>query len=126
MYIIGDAPLDLSLAAKSLVALEQISHRLHDVDFQRDVQLVTVMERTPVMIRKTARSQVQIQLLVEVADLFEDHTFLGNFPEDCAAPRGVIATTGALRQLDDLAVVIRARKFISRSQPADAGAEDHN
>ena len=36
LYVVGDAPLDLRLAAESLVALEQISHRLHHINFEPD------------------------------------------------------------------------------------------
>jgi hypothetical protein len=35
LNVIGDAPPDLWLAAESLIALEQISHCLHDINFER-------------------------------------------------------------------------------------------
>ncbi len=70
LRVVGDAPPDLRFAAEGLVALEQIGHRLHDINFERHVQFLAVMKYPTVMVRKTPRPQIQIEALVKVADLF--------------------------------------------------------
>ena len=67
--VVGDATPDLSFAAKSLVALKQVRHRLHHIDFQRHAKFLAVVQHAPVMVREASGTQIQIQALVEVAYL---------------------------------------------------------
>ena len=76
------------------------------------------------MVWQTTRPQIQIEALVEVANLFGSRTRLIHFFEDGAAPSRVIPSAGPVGQFDNLAVVVCAGQFISRGQPGDAGAED--
>ena len=71
-----------------------------------------------------ASAAVVILTLVEVADLPESRAVCSFFGEDRATPRGVVAPAGAVSQFNYLTAIARARQFVSRSQPADPGAQD--
>jgi hypothetical protein len=76
------------------------------------------------VVRKTSRTQIQIEPFVEIADLFGLNTVLIHLFNYGAAPRRVITSTRAFGQFDNLATVVCSRKFIRGGQTADAGAED--
>jgi hypothetical protein len=82
------------------------------------------MKRPSVMIRETPRAQIEIEALVEVADLCRPYTMLIHLLEYGAAPSRVIPATRPVSQFDNLAIVICACQFIGSGQPGDAGAQD--
>ena len=74
--------------------------------------MLTVVEHPAVMVRKTTGTKIEIEAFVKVANLLGLNALLVHFFEHRAPPRGVIPSTGALGQFDNLAVIVCTCQFI--------------
>jgi hypothetical protein len=69
---------------------------------------MAVVKYASMMIGKPSWSKVQVQALIEFADLFESVSALLFLDEGSATSRSVVATSGSFGQFNDLTLVIGA------------------
>ena len=94
---------------------------LVDEDLERDVELAAVVQQARVRAGNPRRAgvEVQVRLVVEVADLPG-----AQLVDDVAAPQREAASPRTVGGLQDGAAVARPAKLVRRGQPRDAGADD--
>src|SRR5689334_17437454 len=83
------------------------------------------MKNAAVMVGKSPWSKIEIEALVEFANLAERLAAFGFLFKDSAAPRAVIASARSFGELDDVDCVICLHELVSGSESADTGAEYH-